>query len=538
MTDSRLHRLCTQLVYTKSDSLTEDTFSETFSAYRELCSEFGEAAVLVELSTLWSQEKAALFFDRMNPGPSARRQISTVAVHYHRAHSGGVERVQAQLITLWVKMGYRVLLLTEEPENPLDYPYPAAVQRFLIPRMGLKRARLTAIAKICTDENVDIFVNHNWLSSTAVWECILLKSLNIPFIQYVHGHFAIGMRIGRSALSQPALFRLCDLIIALSQTNARFFQLCGCRSYLVDNPVPDDLIEAADISSAAAADSVRTGISSGISSEGITPAASGSRRILLVGRLSYEKYPMDALKIFKKVSAQLDDVFLDIVGDGTEEFTAPLKKYVRDNGLDSRVIFHGARSTEELRTFYRNASCVLLTSEMEGYPMTVLESKAYGLPLVMYELPYLTLTRDGRGILTARFGDRDTMAEHLVNLLTDASLRTALASAARESFETFRSYDLEGAWSDIFRLCTGADSTPGSGQTLREHGTGSGPALLNPAAYYDPAAIPPEDRYIAPVLFRELDKGYARFMANNAEYRAGSALLKLPRKIKNRLRRT
>ena len=53
----------------------------------------------------------------------------------------------------------------------------------------------------------------------------------------------------------------------------------------------------------------------------------------------------------------------------------------------------------------------------------VLEAKAYGLPVVMYDLPYLTLTMDGKGLLTSPNGEVDNMVEHLIDILTKENFK-------------------------------------------------------------------------------------------------------------------
>ena len=51
--------------------------------------------------------------------------------------------------------------------------------------------------------------------------------------------------------------------------------------------------------------------------------------------------------------------------------------------------------------------------------MVVLETKAYGISIVMYDLPYLALTRDKKGVLSSEISDLGTMADNIVKLLND-----------------------------------------------------------------------------------------------------------------------
>lgn len=95
---------------------------------------------------------------------------------------------------------------------------------------------------------------------------------------------------------------------------------------------------------------------------------------------------------------------------------------------------------------------MLMTSERDKYPTILLESKAYGLPCVMYSLPYLTMVKDKKGILTTNIGNITKMAEHVATILQDDEKRKDLSLESRESFEVLKTYDLQAIWKEIFVL--------------------------------------------------------------------------------------
>lgn len=493
MTDKQLTKACQELSYTKSKTLTDNIFETTFFSLENLWTTCGYSSVLSELSKIWPLEKAIPFFTKANIETNSHNEIKTIATHYHRAYNGGVERVQAQLMTLWVKMGYKVVLFTEETASELDYPYPNAVKRIIIPPPFDISGRLSALEKHLAEEHVDLYVNHNWTNPSVLWECMLLKMIHVPFVQYIHGHFAWSIASAKWCLYQPELFKLCDIVLSLSETNARFYQMCGCKSYLVQNPVPEDLANNTSLSDLS------------------------SNHILMVGRLSAEKRPMDAIRIFKLVHDQLPNTVLDVVGGDDGDFILQMQAYIEENGLTNSVIFHGNKGQADVAEFYKASSCVLFTSEMEGYPMVILESKSYGLPLVMYNLPYLSLVKDGKGILTSPIGNITEMSAHLIRLLSDASLKKELGSKARESFDNFNSYDLENSWQNIIAICSSPKNE------------------INTSSYFNPAHVTFADNFIAPMLLDAVKKGYDNVLESNLDYRVGRAVLKLPRICRNTL---
>ena len=67
-----------------------------------------------------------------------------------------------------------------------------------------------------------------------------------------------------------------------------------------------------------------------------------------------------------------------LVGDGssTEEY----KKMAKENGVLSNVIFAGNQGNPY--PFFKIADCVILTSDYEGYPVTYIEAKVLGKPII------------------------------------------------------------------------------------------------------------------------------------------------------------
>ena len=100
--------------------------------------------------------------------------------------------------------------------------------------------------------------------------------------------------------------------------------------------------------------------------------------------------------------------------------------------------------------FYKGCSLMLMTSEKEGFCFTLLESKAYGLPCVMYSLPYLPLTRNTQGILEAPIGDIESMARHIIDLFENREKYEKLSMQARDDYERYCSIDIKNIWRNIF----------------------------------------------------------------------------------------
>lgn len=493
MSNNSLYALCNELPFINSKIINDSIYKSTSDALENLYSTYGYSNVLSELSKILPYEKALSFFHYSNEFATKGKKIRTIATQYHKCHSGGIERVQAQLMCLWTNMGYKVVLLSEEPSHPLDYPYPHSVKRIIIPKITQLTERLHTLETICQEEQIDLYVNHNWGEKLALWECVLLRLLNIPSLQYVHGHFAWSIAQNRDALCQPEFFSLYNLVLSLSETNARFYQLCGCKSYFVHNPIPDDLVQNKEIASLT------------------------SKHILMIGRIAPEKNPLNSLSTFKLVYEQIPDAILDIVGSGDEKIIISMKKYIQDNGLTKNVVFHGAQNNSEVNKHYINSSCVIFTSKMEGYPMVLLEAKSFGIPIVMYNMPYLTLTNDGKGVLTSNYQDDETMSANIIRLLQNDQYRKEIGKESRNSFLHFLTYDLQGNWENIISICA------------------NNKLSVSSDAYYDPNMLNNAEKNIEPILLEQFKK-YYEFQDKKA-LRLGKKILFIPRKLKKLIKK-
>lgn len=104
--------------------------------------------------------------------------------------------------------------------------------------------------------------------------------------------------------------------------------------------------------------------------------------VLAVGRITQEK-GFDVL--IKAVSASPEVKQLVIAGacDHDSEYFNLLKAL----DVESKVVFTGFTTGEDLRQLYSHASLFVLSSFNEGFPLVLLEAMGYGLPLLVSDIP-------------------------------------------------------------------------------------------------------------------------------------------------------
>ncbi len=158
---------------------------------------------------------------------------------------------------------------------------------------------------------------------------------------------------------------------------------------------------------------------------------------LFVGRLSAEKGAEVVLEAWQKLKGKIP---LVIMGDGP--LREPLESEAAARNL-SNVTFAGWRSRGEILSAMKSASLLITPSLWyEGFPMTVVEAFACGIPVICSRLGGLReIVEDGSTGLHFNPGDAEDLAGKLDLLWTQPSQLAAMGRAAREEYR--RNYTAE-----------------------------------------------------------------------------------------------
>ncbi len=156
--------------------------------------------------------------------------------------------------------------------------------------------------------------------------------------------------------------------------------------------------------------------------------------ILFVGNLVPQKglkYLLDAKKLLKT------DAQLVIVGDGP--LMTILKEIVKREDIKD-VIFTGAR--RDVDKIMPAATVFILPSVSEGFPITLLEAFASGLPAVATNVGGVAGLLTSEVGLIVEPGDSAALADALDQILEDNELRHEMGNAAREKAMKYATLDI------------------------------------------------------------------------------------------------
>lgn len=431
--------------------------------FEHLCLEWGEKEVFLRLAdSHWYDRsivaKQMLEVKRLQC--RKRDKVRTIAAYYRKIRNGGAQRVVAMLCSLWARMKddqgnarYRVVLITDEdtPEEKQklgeirDYDLDERVIRRYLPsnkifirdRYG---QRYDAWRQILSEENIDIVVSSMWVDHSDLWDmlCVKMHESRPAYIMHCHNFCCVPYRYeGQAGFEHMNKYRLSDGAVVLSECDEKFIGTFSPNAKKIANLLT-------------------------FREEDIISDCHKENVILWLGRISQEKQPADAVYMMEKVIKKVPEAKLCIVGNGDEELEEAIKNQIILRGLEKHIILAGYQ--ENVKAYYQKASVFISTSQYEGAPMTFYEALAHGLPIVTYDMPWLDVIRDGRGICTVEQNRFDHMAEKVADLLQNSHERRRMGAEGRRQVEAIGQMDIAGQWREMFE-------NVGKERTIRRRGT-------------------------------------------------------------------
>ena len=164
--------------------------------------------------------------------------------------------------------------------------------------------------------------------------------------------------------------------------------------------------------------------------EQYNPASSAGSYVCYFGRLEKLKGLDTLIEAMRKVP----DVSLKIAGDG--DYRRQCEELIAENNVGN-VELLGFQSGDKLADLIRGSSCTVLPSEWyENCPMSVLESFAYGRPVIgtaIGGIPEL-IDHEIDGLIVP-VADSDALAEAISRLASDQELSVSMGRAGRQKIE-------------------------------------------------------------------------------------------------------
>ena len=362
-------------------------------------------------------------------------------IYLHSLEAGGAERVTASLANYWAKQGWHVTIATVESINRDFYRLDPAVDRIAFnlqkKNEGLQQtvtrtfARISTLRKAIRDTNPDAVM-------------AMMANANIVLSLACRGFpqlCAVGSERSYPAKDVPNLFwrtlrRFCyrglDAVVAVTPECAEWIMrnTFAPTAPVIPNPAVWPLEAHVPY----------------ISPE--TSCRPGRKVLLGAGRLSEEKGFAALIAVFGELAQCHPDWDLVIVGGGPEY--KRLSGQVKELGLSDRVFLPGV--VGNLGEWYGHADLYAMTSWYEGFPNTLAEALAHGLPAISFDCdtgPRDIIRNELDGLLVAP-GDMGALRLALDRTMGDNVLRRRFAERSVEARERFSIERIAGLWEALF----------------------------------------------------------------------------------------
>ena len=404
--------------------------SVSVQGYELLRKKLGIGVLVSELAKKYGDDQFEIVkrLSRNNERFRKGKRVKRIGVYYHRMRNGGAEKIIAELIVKWTNWGYQITLFTDEEPSEEDYYIPETIERIVLPSFLIslggkykKRARLWE--NMIKKHGIDTIIYNSPMSHILLWDTCLLKGLGCNFVIETHCMFAGAMWYSPMySCFLPLIYRMVDCVVSLSRVDIAFWKNY-CPAYYIQNPI--EVVPYNEMSKL------------------------DSKNVLWVGRIAEEKQPEAILEAFKLVVEKIPEATLTMVGSGDSgSWLDRLMTKAKELNIYNKVEFAGFQL--DVSSFYKKSSVFAFTSMCEAAPVVLSESKSYGLPIVMFDLPNVEFARDSRGIINIPQMDVWALANEIIGLLENEQKRKAIGDAGRESIEEFAQFDIEKAWKTLF----------------------------------------------------------------------------------------
>lgn len=372
------------------------------------------------------------------------RLVRSILLVTSTVRTGGVSAVLASQARYLTDAGYRVTVVARNGGSD------ASVLPTGIPLIELRSRRLPEQleqwAEICRSNDVDVVIDHQVLY-TDTWPefALMARAEGAATIGWLHNFVARPVYDGNDRLTliercSPALAQL----VTLSPLDVAYFRLRGIDHVAhLPNPPSPLMLESAEHANT-------------------KPAPTGRLELVWWGRLEQRtKQVRELIEVGAHLRA-LDVPFrLRIIGPDWDDVTAKkLNALARKRGVGDAVRAIGALRGEDLVTAIDSAHVFVSTSIIEGYQLTIAEAQSRGLPVFMYDLPWLTLVQGNKGVVSVPQGAARELAARIADVHAAPAEYVRLSQASSDAAARARAHDFAALYRDLITGALPADYTP------------------------------------------------------------------------------
>lgn len=356
-----------------------------------------------------------------------------ITIKYPTMNIGGVQSVIVSQIRFLQAAQYKIILVLDE--NVVDYSLPNKVKVEILPTDF--DAQIAKWKSILKKNNVDTYIDHSILYNQS-WITFneAAKQLKVKSIGWIHNSFVRPMLdfTTQNVFLDENVGRF-DQLIVLSDTDVNYYKLLGHKNVrFIPNPPSPTILHH--------------------KTQGVKSISKKDElEIIWVGRAHQgTKKVFDLILLMQEIVREIPRAHLSIIGPFTWDVDeSEYKERIKSAGLQNNILVVGPKTQEELPGYYEKADIAVNTSVIEGFPMTLLEESTFGLPIVMYELPWLWIVKDNQGITSVSRGDYSALARSIVDIARNTRLYEQMSKASLAKANELLELDFVKLYDDLIK---------------------------------------------------------------------------------------
>lgn len=373
---------------------------------------------------------------------------------------GGVEVVTTVLANRFIKDGHGVIIASiEQPHIELACQLLPDVKLVKLdyPVCSIKNMR--KLHRLIINEKIDIIINQWGLPFMSTLLCrVAIKRTSCKLISVLHGapntsKLIIKARDKCETVYNPFLKYIYHAIMYLKEELVKAsirYNCSHCEKYvLLSSHFIKPLSDYAHIKRTENIIAIGNPVTIPVYFEE-WELKQKKKQLLYVGRMDYENKRVNRIvEAWKVLYEKYVDWELVLVGEGPYKST--LEEYIRRYDIQ-RVCFKGFQVSPPIQ-HYKEASIFLLTSDLEGFGLVVIESMSYGVVPVVYgsyEAIYDIIDNGKSGLITPIPYNSKKTIDCISLLIENEKLRKEMAKEAMCKAKCFTIDSVITRWYNLF----------------------------------------------------------------------------------------